>query len=188
MKIFVLAGGFGTRLQNVVSGVPKPMAPIGNKPFLEYQIHEIRKFYPDIEIVILTHYKSEVIEEYYKNRNNIKIIKENKPLGTGGSILNAISILKLKTKETLLVLNGDTYLEVNLIEMVNSTKYDVTLLSSWQENCSRYGTLEIKNDTISAFKEKKSNSKNSYINAGCYYFKNLDFFDINNKIDNSFSL
>ena len=51
MHILILAGGFGTRLRTVVSDVPKPMAPIENKPFLEYQIQEIRKYFPNTKIL-----------------------------------------------------------------------------------------------------------------------------------------
>ena len=65
LNIFILAGGFGTRLREVVSDVPKPMAPINGKAFLDYQIEEIRRFFPTHTIHLLTHYKSEVIQKYY---------------------------------------------------------------------------------------------------------------------------
>jgi len=188
MNIFILAGGFGTRLRSVVSDVPKPMAFINEEPFLEYQIKNIRMAFPLNTIYLLTYYKSEVIEKYYENQKNIKVIKESKPLGTGGSVVNAIRKLGLKSQDSLLVFNGDTYLEVDLLTMIDSSKYDLTILSSLQEDCSRYGTLEIKNDTIFDFKEKVEVCKNSYINAGCYYFKSLEFFNDDYKLNSSFSL
>jgi len=181
MKIFILAGGFGTRLQSVVNDVPKPMAPILNKPFLDYQIKQIRKYFPNIIIYLLTHYKSEIIEEYYKNDSYIKIIKENQPKGTGGSIKNAIEYLNLDNNTQLLILNGDTYIKPNLDDMIKSNDFYITILSSYQQDCSRYGTLTIKDNLITNFNEKIPNSKNSYINAGCYYFKNLSFFTNINK-------
>lgn len=178
INILLLAGGFGTRLQSVVSNVPKPMAPILAKPFLEYQIYEIRKYFPLSKIYLLTHYLSEIIEDYFKDDKSIIILKEEKPLGTGGSIKNAISQLKLDINDPILILNGDTYIKPDLKEMINNTKNEVSILGSFQNNCDRYGTLTIKNDNIVDFNEKKIGINNSYINAGCYYFKDLEFFNM----------
>lgn len=176
LNIFILAGGFGTRLQEVVKNVPKPMAPILQKPFLEYQINEIQKYYPKNRIYLLTHYLSEIIENYFKKNELITIIKEELPLGTGGSIKNAIKELDLNKNDSLLIFNGDTYIKPNLKNMVLLTKTDISILGSLQNNCDRYGTLTIKDEIIVDFNEKQIGKKNSYINAGCYYFKNLDFF------------
>ena len=98
MTILILAGGFGTRLKKVVANVPKPMADICGKPFLTYQIDAIRRYYPQESIYLLTHYKSEIIQEYFQEDNKIRVIEEKDPLGTGGSILNAI---KIATKESV---------------------------------------------------------------------------------------
>lgn len=176
INIFILVGGFGTRLQSVVSNVPKPMAPIGTRPFLDYQIDEIRKYYPENKIYLLTYYKSEYIEEYYKDNKLIEIIKEPEPLGTGGSIKNALEVLSLKKEDQLLVFNGDTYIKPNLIEMVKHAKNKITILGSFQYNCDRYGTLELQENNIVDFHEKKLDVKESYINAGCYLFLEIDFF------------
>ncbi len=177
IKIFILAGGFGTRLKTVVSDIPKPMAPILNKPFLEYQIREIKKYLPNHEIYLLTHYLSEIIEDYFKDDKSIIILKEEKPLGTGGSIKNAISKLQLNITEPILVFNGDTYIKPNLNNMIYISKAKVSILGSLQKNCDRYGTLTIQNNKIVDFNEKKIGIKDSYINAGCYYFKDLEFFN-----------
>ena len=177
LHIFILAGGFGTRLKSIVSDVPKPMAPILNKPFLEYQINEVKRYFPDSKIYLLTHYLSELIEEYFKKNELITIIKEELPLGTGGSVKNAIKLLELCTNNHILLLNGDTYIKPNLKEVIDNTKNQISIVGSFQENCDRYGTLSIKGDTIFDFNEKKVGIKNSYINAGCYYFKNLNFFN-----------
>lgn len=185
MKIFILAGGFGTRLKSVVNNFPKPMAPIDNKPFLDFQIDHIRKYFPDTKIYLLTHYLSHIIEEYYKNDSYIKIIKENSPLGTGGSIKHAIEKLNLNIDSKLLILNGDTFIEPNLLTFIKQNDCDISLLASFQQNCSRYGSLNIQNDIITQFKEKNKNYKDSYINAGCYLFNNLKLFS---KSQGSFAL
>ena len=76
LKIYILAGGFGTRLSKVIKDVPKPMAPIGNIPFLEYQINMIEKSIPEYEMTILTHHKSQIIEDYFRDNTKVKVIRE----------------------------------------------------------------------------------------------------------------
>lgn len=185
MKIIILAGGFGTRLREVVKDVPKPMAEICGKPFLDYQINKVRKSFPRAPIYLLTYYKSEVIEEYFKEDSLIYIIKELEPLGTGGSLKNAINVLKLSKDEEILVFNGDTYIDLNFKELIENSKYDLTLVASYQEDCSRYGSLELYDDIIISFKEKNKNCRKSYINAGCYFFKKLNILSSE---ETSFSL
>lgn len=175
LNILILAGGFGTRLQSMVSDVPKPMAPINDKP-LTYQIDVVRKFFADSKIYVLTHYLSEIIEEYFKNDESIQIIKESEPLGTGGSIKNAIKYLNLDNESSCLILNGDTYIRPDLQEFINSTQDSISIVGSFQKDCDRYGVLKIEDEKVVDFLEKKVGVVNSYINAGCYYFKDLSFF------------
>ena len=153
------------------------MAPILNKPFLVYQINEVKRYFPDSKIYLLTHYLSEIIEEYFINDKDIIILKEITPLGTGGSVKNAINLLELHTDNHILLLNGDTYIKPNLKEIIYNVKNEISIVGSFQENCDRYGTLSIKDNNIFDFNEKKVGIKDSYINAGCYYFKNLNFFN-----------
>ncbi len=76
-----------------------------------------------------------------------------------------------------MVFNGDTYIKPNLNNMIYISKAKVSILGSLQKNCDRYGTLTIQNNKIVDFNEKKIGIKDSYINAGCYYFKDLEFFN-----------
>ena len=102
-NLIVLAGGFGSRLKTAVSDVPKPLAPIGDKTFLEYLINNWTKVGIK-DITFLLHYESEKIIEllkslseksFYKNVS-FSFLVEDIPLGTGGSILNAIKVLNIK--------------------------------------------------------------------------------------------
>jgi NDP-sugar pyrophosphorylase family protein len=182
LEIFILAGGLGTRLKEVVFNVPKPMAPICNNPFLHYQIQEIRKYLPNTNITLLTHYMSEVIENYFEHDNTISVLKEDELLGTGGSVKNAISKLKLKKDSGLLVLNGDSFLQINFLDFIKTTNEDLSIVGVMQKNCDRFGTLKLKNGLVTGFVEKEMGVCNSYINAGCYYFRTLNFFyTIDNK-------
>ncbi|MGD9817313.1 MAG: sugar phosphate nucleotidyltransferase, partial [Desulfomonilaceae bacterium] len=110
---FILAGGMGSRLKPVVWDRPKPLAPIGQKPFLEILIDSIiRKGIQSI--VLLTGFMSEQIEDFVLKYGaadiSIVISREESPLGTGGAVKNA---QEFATDPTLLV-NGDTYFEADI--------------------------------------------------------------------------
>lgn len=173
-EAIILAGGFGTRLQSVVSDVPKPMAPINTTPFLNY-IFDYLKFYNIEHVVLSTGYLSEKISEYYKEEfNGIKIsyTKEETPLGTGGGI--RLAMLKCET-ENVLVLNGDSFFDVNLNKYYNqhtSFHSDCTLALRKVDNAARYGTIQLGDmNVIKKFKEKDSVKKKGLINGGVYILK-----------------
>jgi D-glycero-alpha-D-manno-heptose 1-phosphate guanylyltransferase len=169
-EAIILAGGFGTRLQAVVSDVPKPMAPINNEPFLNY-VFDYLKHYQIEHVVLSTGYLADKISEYYKNEfQGIKIsyTKEEAPLGTGGGIRLAME--KCYTKHVL-VLNGDSFFDVNLNQYFNqhsSFHSDCSLALRKVDNAARYGTIKLGNGFIKAFKEKDSIEKEGLINGGVY--------------------
>jgi len=109
----ILAGGLGTRLRSVVPELPKPMAPIGGRPFLEYQLdywitQGVSRF------VLSVGYRHEAITEHFGSRYKgvpIEYAVEERPLGTGGGFLLAAE--KLDHSGPFLLLNGDTYFEAN---------------------------------------------------------------------------
>ncbi len=164
----ILSGGFGTRLAHVVSDVPKPMAPIKNKPFLEYIIGQLQNHGFD-SFVFLTGYKSEIIENHFKDLPNTRFVKEETALGTGGAILNAFEFLN----DNFYVINGDTFFDIDfsILEEFGKNK-PCTIALRYTDNISRYGFVEIdKNFEISSFTEKGNLPKNridGYINGGIY--------------------
>ena len=164
----ILSGGFGTRLAHVVSDVPKPMAPIKNKPFLEYIIGQLQNHGFD-SFVFLTGYKSEIIENHFKELPNTRFVKEETALGTGGAILNAFEFLN----DNFYVINGDTFFDIDfsILEEFGKNK-PCTIALRYTDNISRYGFVEIdKNFEISSFIEKGNLPKNridGYINGGIY--------------------
>ena len=111
MEAIILCGGLGTRLRTVVKDVPKPMAPVGGRVFLEF-IFEYLKTQGVKSVVLAVSYKYEVIQEYFKNEFlgiKIKYSIEQEPLGTGGAIKEA---LKLCEEEQIFVLNGIAFLRL----------------------------------------------------------------------------
>jgi D-glycero-alpha-D-manno-heptose 1-phosphate guanylyltransferase len=113
-EAIVLAGGLGTRLRSVVADVPKPMAPIGGRPFLEYLFDHwigqgIRRF------TLSVGYRHEAITGHFGNAYrgaSLRYAIEQSPLGTGGALLHAISAFGIEAP--LLLLNGDTYFAVDV--------------------------------------------------------------------------
>jgi len=169
MEAVILAGGKGTRLQSVVSEVPKPMAPVNGKPFLEYVMNHLAD--SGISRVILSvGYKHQRIMEYFKHEYRdmeIEYAVEEKPLGTGGAIKLA---LERCNEDRVFILNGDTFFDVNYLAMrafSDSVKAPLVMAAKEMENFDRYGSLEIVNGHVVAFQEKKFCSK-GFINGGIY--------------------
>jgi len=182
----VLAGGLGTRLRDIVTDVPKPMAPINNRPFLEYLFE--RLFIFNVEKVILSvGYKSQCIFSHFNNSyKNIDIVycKEDAPLGTGGALLRSLS---LTNSDQVLVLNGDTFMDLDLFKLKDfSTKTSASVMVLRQvDDTTRYGRVEIHENNILSIKQSVKGS--GLINAGAYVIRSNFFkqFDI---LEDSFSL
>ncbi len=185
MEAIVLAGGFGTRLQSVVSDIPKPMAHVNHKPFLEYVLYYLQK--NGITRVILSvGYKHEIIKDYFKSSfagMEVDYVVEDEPLGTGGAILKALSLIN---QSHVFVINGDTFFNIDLKELLsNHLNYqsDLTLSLKPMESFNRYGSVELnQNFKVIDFKEKEFVLKGN-INGGIYVIsKNIfDSFKLPSK-------
>lgn len=169
----VLCGGLGTRLRKIVKDVPKPMAPVGDKPFLAFVLEYLKK--QNIKRVILAvSYKYEVIQQYFGDEflgMEIVYSIEKIPLGTGGAIKQALEF----ASRDCYVLNGDTFFEIPLEEMkLGKSKICIALKRMY--DFDRYGAVEIdKNGFVESFEEKKF-IKEGYINGGTYLVAK-DIFD-----------
>lgn len=182
MEAIVLAGGLGTRLRGVVSDVPKPMAEVAGKPFLKYILDELSKA-GFSKVVLAVGYKKEVIMDYFGNSYkgmDILYSNEDVPLGTGGCIKKAISLID---NEYVFIINGDTMFKVDYTKM--KTNNDIMIACKYLESFDRYGKVEFDNNRIISFKEKMPN-QTGYINGGIYLFKK-DLFN-KFKCDEKFSL
>ncbi len=165
----VLCGGFGTRLQSVVSDVPKPMAPIGDKPFLHYVFCYLKR--EGIrEAILAVGYKREVIENYFGDEYMgiaVRYSVEEEPLGTGGGIRQAYDM----THGGAFVLNGDTFFDVslsNLAEAHEANNADLTIALKSMQEFDRYGTVCMDSENrITAFDEKRY-CVEGLINGGIY--------------------
>lgn len=180
IEILILVGGQGTRLKSVINDLPKPMAPIGQTPFLEIQIRQIMKFgFKNFRL--LTGYQAQKIENYFKlnpiTGANISFTVEETPLGTGGAIANGI---KESPFDQFIIFNGDTYFDFDLLDFFMASRENLksglfTICLNYIKDSTRYGFVEVDNDlTITNFHEKPIEPKSGYINSGVYVFnKNL---------------
>lgn len=173
-QAIILAGGFGTRLQSVVSDVPKPMAPVNGAPFLDYLLRYL-KHYGLESVVLSTGHLSEKISERYQNEHNglrIAYTREESPLGTGGGIRLAMEQCSAKH---VLVLNGDSFFDINLFSFYNqhgSFHSDCSLALRQVSDAARYGTIKLGDmGAIKKFREKDGEHAPGLINAGVYLIK-----------------
>jgi mannose-1-phosphate guanylyltransferase len=117
MKALILAGGLGSRLQPLLRGRrPKPMAQIRGKPFLEYQIDQLRAHGFEHLVLCVGHLAHQIQDYPGDGRDRgvqIAYAVENELLGTAGATKNAQNCIE----DTFLVLNGDSYLEANFREL-----------------------------------------------------------------------
>ncbi len=191
MEAVVLAGGLGTRLRSAVSKVPKPLAPINGRPFLEYQFdywirQGINRF------ILAVGYKHQLIEAHFgANYGGAEILYsvEKEPLGTGGGLLLALD--KLSSSTPFLILNGDTFFAVSLAaieELHKRTGAFVTLgLRSVAIN-SRYGTVELTDEArITGFRSG-TDIKGNIINGGVYLAQPDAFSRFYSLVDQKISL
>ncbi|MFQ5769743.1 MAG: nucleotidyltransferase family protein [bacterium] len=177
LEAIILAGGYGTRLKAAIADIPKSIAMVNRQPFLNYLLNYLSNF--NIQKVILAtghlHHKIESL--YGKSYKNIKIEYsiEKELLGTGGGIKQAV---RKVSSEHILILNGDTFFNVNLDDMLaihESNKADLTIALKPMYNISRYGSVKIEGTHVKSFEEKKR-VKFGYINGGVY-LSTIHLFD-----------
>lgn len=172
--VYILAGGFGTRLAHVLSDVPKPMAQVSDRPFLEWLVLWLaRQGFNDI--VLLVGYKHETIQAYFGDGSTynvtIRYSIEKKPLGTGGAVLQALDIYPA---EECVIINGDTFFDIPLEWLVDFWRASlprdsVCIALKYCEDVSRYGQVSIgSNWMVKELLEKKGGSSDGYINGGIY--------------------
>ncbi len=172
MEVIILAGGLGTRLRSVVSEVPKCMAPVAGKPFLWYLLRYLMR-YNVTKVILSVGYLREVIYKWVDGVKNdfpfdFEYATEEEPLGTGGGIKLALS----KTSENdVLVLNGDTYFDVDLdrfYEQHCKCPSSVSLALKPMKEFDRYGAVETGECHIIVAFHEKQYCKAGLINGGVY--------------------
>ena len=172
-EVIILAGGFGTRLKSVVNDKPKCLAEVNGKPFISYLIDSLLKYNYNRFVFSLGYLKDNIIDYIQTNYPNLNVIfsVEDKPLLTGGAIRLALDYVE---SESVLILNADTYLGVDLdclYQHHNKENSDITITLKPMYNFDRYGSVKFDNQNkIYSFEEKK-HIDFGYINCGYIYLR-----------------
>lgn len=168
-EAIILAGGFGTRLRDVVTAVPKPLAPVAGRPFLAWLLDRLAA-QGMRRCILATGYMADVIErEIGSQWAGMDIVHsvESSPLGTGGAIRQAVSMLH---GECAHVLNGDTWLVYSAAALEQSTLDSGAVIGialAHVDDVGRYGAVETGAGIVTGFREKGGIGE-GWINAGCY--------------------
>jgi D-glycero-alpha-D-manno-heptose 1-phosphate guanylyltransferase len=168
MEAIVLAGGFGTRLRQVVPDLPKPMAPIAGRPFLEILLSALaRKGFTRV-VFSLGFMSEKIIEHFGNSYKGMDLVYEVEllPLGTGGAIRAALARCM---SDHVYIFNGDTYLdlEVDALERLWQSKHNPVIVVREVADTARFGKVEMRDGQVVAFREKGMSGP-GLINAGCY--------------------
>jgi D-glycero-alpha-D-manno-heptose 1-phosphate guanylyltransferase len=175
VEAVVLAGGFGTRVAHLLTGVPKPMVPVAGRPFLEWVVRYLARQGIG-KVVLSTGHLAEVVEAHFRSQPVpgalVRCVSETQPLGTGGGFLNAVRESG-DSPEGWLVLNGDSLVFAGLAgvaaELSNAAVAGV-VVGCRVEDAARYGTLAIgPGGDLQSFAEKRPGK--GVINAGIYLLR-----------------
>lgn len=168
MRAVILAGGLGTRLRDSLSDLPKPLAPINGKPFLEILMNSLCKKGVTSFVISIGYLGQKIQDEFGSNfmGREIVYLQEKTKLGTGGAIAASLQLIP---EQFAIVLNGDTFLDFSKKELLIATQ-DVDIPKVFLtrvDEANQFGSVEVKNGVITKFSEKNYSGA-GLINAGVY--------------------
>jgi D-glycero-alpha-D-manno-heptose 1-phosphate guanylyltransferase len=166
----ILAGGFGTRLRELVPNLPKPMAPINGKPFLEVLLNSLEQKRFEHLVLSLGFMANFIIDHFGDQYRSMKLsyCVEDAPLATGGAT-------RLASQQILgdhyYVINGDTFLDFDVdgVEGKWAAHREPIIVGRYVSDTGRYGRLIVQGDAVIGIAEKTTIGE-GLINAGCYVF------------------
>jgi len=172
----LLVGGIGTRLQPVLPATPKPLAPVGDAPFLQLLVKQLRS-QGIRRLVLCTGHLAEQIEKEFSDGRKWDVAithsKESHPLGTAGAI--KLAECYLRQAPDFLVMNGDSFLELDFRELIRFHRERDGLISMAVRrvpDAARYGTVQLDtHNRVIGFREKMGAPVPGIVNGGVYVFK-----------------
>lgn len=169
IEAIILAGGLGTRLAARLHGVPKPMAPIGGRPFLAILLARLQQAGCTRVLLSVGHLHQTIRNHFGASCQGMAIdyVIEDAPLGTGGALRAALAQAR---EDSVLALNGDTFLQLDYAALLAhhwASGAALTVSIAHQENIARYGGVVVQNGRITGF-EEKGRTGPGWINAGVY--------------------
>jgi D-glycero-alpha-D-manno-heptose 1-phosphate guanylyltransferase len=181
LPVVILAGGYGTRIRHLLPDLPKPLAPVDGRPFVEWVIRFFAA-HGCTEFVLSTGYLAHLVEAHFMQNPIagliITCVPETSPQGTAGGVVQAVKSLPVRS--AWLVVNGDSLVLADprpLIDCLRMPETNAALLGLAMDDASRFGTLEVgANGRLTAFREKQSGA--GLINAGVYAFSGVTLAEL----------
>ncbi|SFM08939.1 sugar phosphate nucleotidyltransferase [Rugamonas rubra] len=168
----VLCGGRGTRLAGLLPQLPKPLAPVLGRPFLDYVLEQLRASGAVGRVVLATGHLAEAVERHYGAAYRglpLRYSREREALGTGGALL--LAMRETAPGAPFLLLNGDSFVDVDLAALRalhRRASSGLTLALAEVDDAARYGTVRVARQRVLAFVEKSGLARPGVINAGVY--------------------
>jgi mannose-1-phosphate guanylyltransferase len=177
----VLCGGAGTRLRSVTGDAPKSLASIGDRPFLDILLNQLRRHGFE-HVIFAVGYQRDLIRAHFDCRTHHMSLEysiESTPLGTGGALRNAVDFVK---SESVLIMNGDSYTNADLPGFVadfREAKADLSALVVPTDGRVDCGLISVgPSGRVLGFKEKQSATGIQYANAGIYVMAKRILYEI----------
>jgi D-glycero-alpha-D-manno-heptose 1-phosphate guanylyltransferase len=179
--VIVLCGGAGRRLRSITGETPKPMAPVSGRPFLELLLTQLNR-HGFRRVILAVGFNAERIKLHFGTTfSNIELLYSDEltPLGTGGALRNAA---RLVMSGSVLIANGDSYTDANLITFVDEfylSGADVSLVVVPADGRIDCGAVVVsESGTVLDFSEKCCLTTSRYISAGIYMMSRQALYDI----------
>lgn len=176
-QAFILCGGLGTRLGALTASTPKPLLPVGERPFLDVLLFELAR-HGFRKVVLLASFEAEQVKAYCRDNPvarrfgvELSVAVEPERAGTGGALFHAQALCD----DEFLLLNGDSWFDFNLLSLgdnAEAAQRDIAVLALRQvPDASRYGVVEINGDRVAAFREKPETPGPGLVNGGVYLLR-----------------
>ncbi len=174
LPVVVLCGGLGTRLRSAVADRPKALATVGDRPFLAVQLEALRDRGARRFVLCVGH-MAEQIEAAFGDGSALGVRIDysrdgEQLLGTAGALKRA----EQHFAPAAVVVNGDTYLDLDLSRLVRvhssarARGAVATLVLAHVPDASRFGTVELRGNRVTGFREKVADAGGGWVNAGAY--------------------
>ncbi len=184
MKAIILAAGKGERLEPITHTRPKPLIPVMNKPLLLHTLDALREIDVEDVIIVVNYLKEKIIKEVNeysrKHYMHIRIIDQNKPLGTG----HAVKIAEQYLNEPFLLIYGDLFFDKKVLsKLINVNPPAMSLVRV--NNPKDYGVVVTNGEYVLDIVEKPEHEvPSNTINAGIYYLT-PQVFQVLDKVEKS---
>lgn len=173
----ILVGGLGTRLGALTRETPKPLMPIGDRPFLDILVRNVaRQGFG--EVLLLAGYRADRILDRYgpgaalagELGIDLSVVCEPAPAGTAGALVHAADRLA----DAFLMMNGDSLFDIDLGALVAAPAAEpwiAKLALRAVPDADRYGVVELDGDRIRSFRPRGPGGRPGLVNGGIYWMR-----------------